>query len=1038
MDWIRGAAANRSRSEAVEIEMPGGPNRSQSPGSLSSSAIPTTPSDVSHPKHSPASLSGKASAGDPLAVSSTGFTVAIKSRSGLRYEDAALESSFLQFSHRSQVSRCALVVLCCIAFAGRASSATLSFGEQYTPVVFTVAAVLTLCFLWAIYSIPALHERLPARIRASAHVLVLGNELVVAVAPIALRCAEQSPYRTHWTIELPDGTTGYDSYLFQVGMPLLWQICIAPPRLLTILPLLAPLIALISLTVAGKTNGSAVDVAASSIVVAELGLTLWLLAAFERTRRANFEASLVVTWQSERGQRLVESLRSTVTRSLACVAGRKLVPMGDSAATRYGTVVVIDGSTIARGAEVLAKDVLGRTLQEALRVLHRRISGCTFVTFGSSSTLVCLAVLADDNDGPADGGETPSQLAARAACVVVRAALHAFATEFSTSQSREGLRVALDSGPLTLLQQAPGVISGLTEIVAGRAVSTAVRMSELALPGTALVSEDTLVLIRHAYGASSVRRTVVEGRSVSLHLLGMAFDDRAMQLEGRVTDRIDAWCMAEFPGETVRSQSVPAHNGGETISDLCTELIAADNQPVGFRFTFPWGWLFDDLETEAAYRRQEGAEIVRFLPACTIAGFTVLAVPLTLSADPSAMPGASWAFWSLALVLSFIQIMITRTSLPGQGRLLVVTLLHTVTIALLAVALYFVESSSCPTKTVFLSAVIVAMVTKLPWLPSVYPAIFELGATQLLFELQRLLVKPYKRDFWQQDLPTMGIAFAIMQLFRYRNRHRYAQYTAAQRSVSRWHVARDALVGCFAQHLPYIVAERVVRDGTLVQAASAQCAVDSTLVASVPLDFSLKIDQAFVIALHVRPRRNSSRAPSVHSKLRNLLDSSCLSAATGTWGEGSQASDRMAADDETCDRMRIDEHVAAVSFLVNALASIRSALETARCTVSVAGDCIVIAAIQNRPIHCDSHSTVASSNDDETNSDDFAFHGDLLSTVLTAAMAPSTAASAVVSVGTARGSLMGDLMGTSVVGKRYELFGPAVRAALHDLRDVPV
>jgi hypothetical protein len=426
-------------------------------------------------------------------------------------------------------------------------------------------------------------------------------------------------------------------------------------------------------------------------------------------------------------------------------------------------------------------------------------------------------------------------------------------------------------------------------VVTGRPVRSAVRLSELVLAGTTLVSERVQQAAVGAYTLTRMLNTVLEGQRTELYLLGMAWSDDGILAETRLKRVLRA---STLPLEESSNEVVSADAPSSlSLSDPPTSvargasvfdgLLAADAQPVTYRYHWAFGWLFEDQELESEYRAQECRGSARYMPAAAAVALCVVVLAWLLSSDLGSMSAVSWATWFGALVTSASMCATARPFALGQRRLVLLHVMLRLCIVLLGLSVKYNHDLLNPMALYFVHYAMPVANVCLLWLPSCLPML-----TIWFFEV--LWIAPFSpRETVAKHVADTGKfellvvlsscvgGFAIALVLRARNRTLFADRTAALRSAERWAAARVQLQKEFQRVVPAPVARRIVAAGTAAGAARWQ----STVSTSSTFDYDFATETAAVLAVELHRSDSCDVDGSAVAALDAALQQACWDGA---------------------------------------------------------------------------------------------------------------------------------------------------------------
>jgi hypothetical protein len=644
-------------------------------------------------------------------------------------------------------------------------------------------------------------------------------EYAVTFSAILSRISDMSVQRMTVRIREPDHSVLSFSRLEAQSGPFIWYLCLAPPRLITITPgVLAVAAAFAAFTAPKHVSGEA-DWCLVLLVPFELVVTVGLIRIWERDRRRNFEARTALFVQNQRGRALVSALRrnlivpSPTNDSPAARSRRSSVYQPLSSPPQLNAVYA-DAAVVA--VRIIAPDETQLLeLKKLLAIAAERVASVMehnhhqFTPFASAHDVMCyhcVAALSTDD-------ESPSQGASEAACLFARA-LHRMAVNLmpdssgltlqSAAASEVKLRVGVSAGPLHLTGDASGTI------VTGRSVKAALRLCDLALPGSTLIGGEVRGLAAGTFTTTLLHETVLDGRRAALHLLGMPWSDAGLLWEATLQRRlrvVDGASTDDLPELPTSSASV-----GGAFEDLADEAQAEST--VEFRWSWLFGWYFVDAEVEDEFRSQECRGPARLFPAAVTVGVCFVVMGWYLSSGLEALKPLCWVTWGAATVLAFATIPVAWPLRLGQRRMLVLQLLLHLCVMLLSISLHFLDDYHNPMKLYMIAVWSFSFIAGVVWIPSALPVLVievaelsccVVAAPDTLFA---------NKHYYFVTVTSIVLTVLIMQTVRCRNRWLFADSLAAHRSRETWLAARDQLERAFQRIVPAEVARRVVAAGT--------------------------------------------------------------------------------------------------------------------------------------------------------------------------------------------------------------------------------
>jgi hypothetical protein len=580
-----GSTAARNGSRSAEQEMTTRPSLREGPNGLHGDAA------------------GSSSDGMSDDVASAGYFA--RGFCQLRYRNTQLENAFLQFTHASPFARMVLTVplLCCrviiSGLRGKDGLSDLRNVETSTIIHGTLALVALIAFLFTLESVVRCMPRCVARRITSWRRAQLSEYLVTFVAA-AVRAADFTFDR----VELQVFNSPYESLHFsmlnQRSGSLLLYMAFVPPRLVTLIPAALALLIANTAILASKHPSGPVDICGTTIVPLELILTSLLIRCWEQSRRENFEASLRLSFQAERGALLVQALASELRTCLAmasdaslntlAVAPSETPPPGSSAATAYaadatdsrestvsmdldvgGGPLAASTPVVSRSARIRSDGTVGGPSQvsspprdsdaaDERNTANIRGHLCAVLVIRSVGlnartkkdlahlidvTLFAASSIVDGQRFASSGdvacvlfdicGEAVAQMAA--VCAVSRTIRRHF-----SSMVEQNLAVAVGDSALQMGIDFENVQVAREPhhepFVVGDAIACAEGLSELALPGSTLVSDRAWQPASASYTLTQMHNATLNRHRLGLFLLGMPWEERATRSEARI--RMDA------------------------------------------------------------------------------------------------------------------------------------------------------------------------------------------------------------------------------------------------------------------------------------------------------------------------------------------------------------------------------------------------------------------------------------------------------------------------------------------------------------------
>jgi hypothetical protein len=799
---------------------------------------------------------------------STGKTLVFWSHYRLRYADVTTENRFLCFCHSNVYPR-VLFVLVLQPFRIGMQVARAIYGDHemawlQDPLLMLLFVGLPLLTMVAVlFTIPAIVQRLPACISfrmTPVKQAILAEYLVTLVAVIS-RISDMNPTRLMRTRETPHGTIHVGLVQENFGV-LIWYMAFAPPRIITAFFGFVVILAVHAMNMRHQNLLDATDACGASLIPLELLEAAAMLVAWESWRRANFEARMALKRQAQRGSLLVRTLQLELQdcRSKATLPG----PVTVSSAV----VIVVRTSGLSMALKKRVIDVSEKLLSRVGP--HSR--------FACSGDTVCAAFGLTTADGAAFHDWTVP------ACAFARVLMRHFADNFTDDDATVQLRVGIDCGSLSATPSSDN--SEL--IVSGHALQAALRLSELALAGSTLVSDRVHDAASAAYTLTRLLSLVLEGQRSDLYLLGMACRGEAHAVERRLrltlganedacgddslrTDS-ESSALVAGPGFSTRQhpsaqpQAQTESHGDDPSylhkrSDGFAQLIEADATPIAFYWHWLWGWLFADTEAEAEFRGQECHGFARYMPAIAAVLMCFVALGWFLSAGLAPMTPAAWGTWAGALFAAIAMCVVARPYRLGQRRLLVLHALMRVVVGLLGATMLLNDDYANPMRMYLVNLMTMVTMLSISWLPSCLPIVLVSIA-----DLSWLIYFAAEaHGTIRVALPVAGVinGFFIAQTLRARNRSLFADRIAARRSAERWSTARLQLQHEFSRVIPASVASRIVATGTASaygRRVSGGAAVTQRCDHDKWIDYTLHSDLAVAMAIAIET------PPGAHSR----------------------------------------------------------------------------------------------------------------------------------------------------------------------------
>jgi hypothetical protein len=510
--------------------------------------------------------------------------------------------------------------------------------------------------------------------------------------------------------------------------------------------------------------------------------------------------------------------------------------------------------------------------------------GAVLRPFSSSGDVICL--VAPEAVGCEAQGQSSISIAA-VACATARllhremAAWRPPSDECAESEVAPGnsldespavhLRIGIHSGvlwstadatPLTQVAGVPGAVSSLPFALFGPALRVALRLSELTLPGTSLISDVLFTEAAGVYALTRLHDTVVEGRRMQLHLVGMPWCDRGLHLEAAARRQLRSRRAGQRPafitGSGGHTDDIPTLLATKRMDELGTEkfnqMLDADKMLVEFRWSWLFGWYFVDAEVEDEFRSQECRGIHRFVPvvACVVSAITCGAWQLSGGTGP--MNHWTWLALAAVLVGCVFLAIVARPEALGQSRLLVLwCAVRLLIVAPLALALYSLHDYSNPMQIYQVEFTSMIFSSTIIWVPSIAPSVLI-----IFVELATLTCS--SRDTRLSPFLWIAVTFTSLLrilVVRQRNRWLLADVVAARRCYERWRSARGELCDQFARLLPFSVALRLVEIGTraVIPNASPSASFEASKLSKItPLPsarYALHLSETVVLAVQL-------------------------------------------------------------------------------------------------------------------------------------------------------------------------------------------
>jgi hypothetical protein len=487
---------------------------------------------------------------------------------------------------------------------------------------------------------------------------------------------------------------------------------------------------------------------------------------------------------------------------------------------------------------------------------------------------------------------------AMAACVLVRAIHHEYASMVharteshsdgsdSPGDSDEGqqrqVRIGVDMGPAHWSVAA----QGRERLASGAVVRAALRVAELALPATTLVTSVVSQEAMASFTLTMLHDAVIDATRVRLHLLGAPWSDAGIAAEcgasrrrASLASRSDMSSVGhqvlaadmtslntvswqrhdrDVDGDGHHHELPPSIVSTAHRSRLFSSLVAADDdaeRDLETQFSCLWGWRFvNSEELEAEFLAQECRGPARFVPTAIMIFLSVFSLLWTVVDSTHGSSAEGWACAATAVFIAVVTYPLAQPPALGQKRLVALLLLANLqAVVLIVMQRYVLGDHRGPMAVYLFDFISIAIAGAMIWLPSVFPValvVVMLGALGQVHEGGPRTDRTIPFCFW-------GLTFAavLANVMRAWNRRLFAEVTAARNSAERWRAARGRLRAMFADAMPAVIAARIVNAGT-----RSMLARRSTVSSEAWLDSTYREPQAIVLVLELEtPARWATR-----------------------------------------------------------------------------------------------------------------------------------------------------------------------------------
>jgi class 3 adenylate cyclase len=389
------------------------------------------------------------------------------------------------------------------------------------------------------------------------------------------------------------------------------------------------------------------------------------------------------------------------------------------------------------------------------------------------------------------------------------------------------VRIGIDLGSINTARTSlkPSVLVPRV-VTVGQPVGSALRLAQLAVSGTALVSDACRTAVSLRYQVTRVHSTLIQGQLTELHLLGRALPS-TLTHEAPPPAHHNVFCDGEsgepFSRLGLRLQvgagvgaSLPAHAELTTTlqssSSVASDALGMPEAGITLEWSWLFGFHFSAFEAEAIFREQECGGRHRFVSAVVCLLFTLAWAGWVVGFDYTMLDAWCWAGVAVAVLCSVGLFAVASPCRVSQLRaaFLYITC-HLLLKAVPIFVVYGLSDVTSPFARYLEDYIFIASAVPVLWYPTALPAILGAFVQIGLYLVLVNTVRVSNASPVAVPLILALTAVGRVQLVRLRRRQAFAAVLNAERFMRHWLDVRAEATHRLSTYLPQPVAARIVQ-----------------------------------------------------------------------------------------------------------------------------------------------------------------------------------------------------------------------------------